>query len=120
MRFATANRNGAPALPGSGHGGGRHKPLVVGHRGASGYRPEHTLASYELAARLGADYLEPDLVSTKDGVLVCRHEPEIGGTAGEVAGRHRPHLAGSGRSVTQHVRVLSTMISTRPWGVQAR
>jgi glycerophosphoryl diester phosphodiesterase len=56
------------------------RPLVIGHRGASGYRPEHTLASYELAARLGADYIEPDLVPTKDGVLVCRHEPEIGGT----------------------------------------
>ncbi|OLR90908.1 glycerophosphodiester phosphodiesterase [Actinokineospora bangkokensis] len=55
-------------------------PLVIGHRGASGYRPEHTLASYELAARMGADYIEPDLVSTKDGVLVARHEPEIGGT----------------------------------------
>jgi glycerophosphoryl diester phosphodiesterase len=56
------------------------RTLVIGHRGASGYRPEHTLASYELAARLGADFLEPDLVPTKDGVLVCRHEPEIGGT----------------------------------------
>jgi glycerophosphoryl diester phosphodiesterase len=54
--------------------------LVIGHRGASGYRPEHTLASYELAARMGADYIEPDLVSTKDGVLVARHEPEISGT----------------------------------------
>jgi glycerophosphoryl diester phosphodiesterase len=53
---------------------------VVGHRGASGYRPEHTLTSYELAARMGADHMEPDLVSTKDRVLVCRHEPEIGGT----------------------------------------
>jgi glycerophosphoryl diester phosphodiesterase len=52
-------------------------PLVLGHRGASGYRPEHTLASYELATRLGADYIEPDLVATKDGVLVARHEPEI-------------------------------------------
>jgi glycerophosphoryl diester phosphodiesterase len=55
-------------------------PLVIGHRGASGYRPEHTLASYELAARMGADYIEPDLVSTKDGVLVARHEPEISAT----------------------------------------
>ncbi|WP_246060538.1 glycerophosphodiester phosphodiesterase [Nocardioides dongxiaopingii] len=55
-------------------------PLVFGHRGASGYRPEHTLASYELAIRLGADYIEPDLVSTKDGVLVTRHENEIGTT----------------------------------------
>lgn len=62
-------------------------PLIIGHRGAAGYRPEHTLASYELAARLGADYLEPDLVSTADGVLVARHEPEIGGTT-DVA-RHR-------------------------------
>ncbi|MFI1988601.1 glycerophosphodiester phosphodiesterase [Actinoplanes sp. NPDC020271] len=75
---------GALASPALAHEepGGR-KPgttLVVGHRGASGYRPEHTLASYELAARMGADYMEPDLVSTKDGVLVCRHEPEIGGT----------------------------------------
>src|SRR5262249_6746815 len=43
--------------------------LVIGHRGASGYRPEHTLASYELAARLGADFVEPDLVSTSDHVL---------------------------------------------------
>ncbi len=55
-------------------------PLVIGHRGASGYRPEHTLESYRLAAEMGADYIEPDLVSTKDGVLVARHEPEIGGT----------------------------------------
>jgi glycerophosphoryl diester phosphodiesterase len=54
--------------------------IVIGHRGAAGYRPEHTLASYELAARLGADFMEPDLVVTSDGVLVCRHEPEIGGT----------------------------------------
>jgi glycerophosphoryl diester phosphodiesterase len=59
--------------------------LVVGHRGASGYRPEHTLASYELAARMGADYIEPDVVSTKDGVLVTRHENEISGTT-DVAG----------------------------------
>src|SRR5215207_2432591 len=54
--------------------------LVIGHRGASGYRPEHTLAAYELAARQGADYIEPDLVITKDGVLVARHEPEISTT----------------------------------------
>ena len=55
-------------------------PLVIGHRGAPGYRPEHTLASYELAARMGADYIEPDLVSTKDHVLVARHENEISAT----------------------------------------
>ncbi|ABD11799.1 glycerophosphoryl diester phosphodiesterase [Frankia casuarinae] len=69
-----------------GSGGGQRRPtLVIGHRGAAGYRPEHTLASYELAARLGADFVEPDLVSTRDGVLVCRHEPEIGGTTDVVA-----------------------------------
>ncbi|MGW9206918.1 glycerophosphodiester phosphodiesterase [Embleya sp. NPDC055664] len=55
-------------------------PIVIGHRGASGYRPEHTLESYRLAIRMGADYIEPDLVSTKDGVLVARHENEISGT----------------------------------------
>jgi glycerophosphoryl diester phosphodiesterase len=55
-------------------------PIVIGHRGASGYRPEHTLEAYRLAIRLGADYIEPDLVSTKDGVLVARHENEISGT----------------------------------------
>jgi glycerophosphoryl diester phosphodiesterase len=54
--------------------------IVIAHRGASGYRPEHTLASYELAIEQGADYIEPDLVITKDGVLVARHENEIGGT----------------------------------------
>ncbi|MEU4361998.1 esterase-like activity of phytase family protein [Promicromonospora sp. NPDC023987] len=53
---------------------------VVGHRGASGYRPEHTLAAYETAINQCADYIEPDVVSTKDGVLVARHENEIGGT----------------------------------------
>ena len=55
-------------------------PIVIAHRGASGYRPEHTLASYELAIEQGADFIEPDLVATKDGVLVARHENEIGGT----------------------------------------
>src|SRR5665811_1912477 len=66
-------------------------PLVIGHRGAAGYRPEHTLASYELAARMGADLIEPDLVATKDHVLVARHENEIGGTT-DVASR--PQFAG--------------------------
>src|SRR3954454_15299448 len=55
-------------------------PVVVGHRGAAGYRPEHTLASYLLAIEQGADYIEPDLVSTRDGVLVARHENQIGAT----------------------------------------
>jgi glycerophosphoryl diester phosphodiesterase len=55
-------------------------PLVIAHRGASAYRPEHTLAAYALAIDMGADVIEPDVVSTKDGVLVARHENEIGGT----------------------------------------
>jgi len=79
-----------PALA-AGHDHDRVTSEVFGHRGAAGYRPEHTLASYELAARIGADFIEPDLVATKDGVLVCRHEPEIGGTT-DVASR--PEFAG--------------------------
>ena len=51
--------------------------LIIAHRGASGYRPEHTASAYELAAQMGADYLEPDLVMTRDGVLVDRHEPRL-------------------------------------------
>ncbi len=54
--------------------------IVIGHRGACGYRPEHTLESYELAAAQGADYLEPDLVCTADGVLVCRHDVDLSDT----------------------------------------
>lgn len=71
-------------------GHGWPTPFVVGHRGASAYRPEHTVASWELAARIGADVIEPDLVSTRDGVLVCRHENEISGTT-DVA--RRPEFA---------------------------
>jgi glycerophosphoryl diester phosphodiesterase len=55
-------------------------PVVIGHRGAPAHRPEHTLASYVLAAERGADFLEPDLVATADGVLVARHDPELGAT----------------------------------------
>ena len=60
--------------------GSLSQPIVIGHRGASAYRPEHTLASYELAIEQGADFIEPDLVSTRDGILVARHENEISGT----------------------------------------
>ncbi|MFD7304216.1 MULTISPECIES: glycerophosphodiester phosphodiesterase [Streptomyces] len=67
-------------------------PTIIGHRGASGYRPEHTLAAYQLALDMGADIVEAgDLVPTKDGHLVCRHEPEIGGTT-DVA--DHPEFAG--------------------------
>ena len=63
------------------------RPLVIAHRGASGHRPEHTLAAYALAIDMGADYIEPDLVITRDSVLVARHENEIGGTT-DVAMRY--------------------------------
>jgi glycerophosphoryl diester phosphodiesterase len=66
--------------PAGATGGGGSAALVVGHRGASGYRPEHTLEAYTLAVRQCADFIEPDVVATKDGVLVARHENEIGGT----------------------------------------
>ncbi len=61
-------------------------PIVIAHRGASGYRPEHTLAAYELAIEQGADFIEPDLVPTADGVLVARHENELSGST-DVASR---------------------------------
>lgn len=64
---------------------------VIAHRGASGERPEHTLESYRLAIEQGADYIEPDLVMTGDGVLIARHENEIGGTT-DVA-EHKQFLA---------------------------
>jgi glycerophosphoryl diester phosphodiesterase len=60
--------------------------IVIAHRGASAYRPEHTLASYELAIAMGADFIEPDLVATRDGELVARHENDITQTT-DVAGR---------------------------------
>ena len=67
-----------PVVWALGGGGGRDEsPLVIGHRGAAGYLPDHTLEGYELAIKLGADYIEPDLVATKDGHLIARHEPNI-------------------------------------------
>jgi glycerophosphoryl diester phosphodiesterase len=77
---------------------------VIAHRGASGERPEHTLESYGLAIEQGADYIEPDLVMTRDGVLIARHENEIGGTTDvaqypEFAGRRRTQII-DGESMT--------------------
>ncbi|MFN6478888.1 glycerophosphodiester phosphodiesterase [Nostoc sp. DedQUE07] len=67
-------------------------PIIIAHRGASGYRPEHTLAAYELAIALGADYIEPDLVSTKDGILIARHENEISETTNVTIHTEFAHL----------------------------
>jgi len=73
---------GAAALAGCASMGEstQKRPIIIAHRGASAYRPEHTLAAYRLAIAQGADYIEPDLVITRDGVLVCRHENEISAT----------------------------------------
>lgn len=76
---AAAATNGSARGPAAG-AQTRPAPLVIAHRGASGYRPEHTLAAYALAIEQGADFIEPDLVSTSDGVLVARHENEISET----------------------------------------
>ncbi|QSX78138.1 glycerophosphodiester phosphodiesterase family protein [Agrilutibacter solisilvae] len=86
------------------HAPDAHGLIVIGHRGASGYRPEHTLESYRLAIRQGADFIEPDLVATRDGVLVARHENEISGTTDVARHPRFAHLRTTktvdGRSVT--------------------
>ncbi len=76
----------------------RALPLVIGHRGASGYRPEHTASAYELAFALGADAVEPDVVVSRDGVPVVRHENEISGTTDVAA-----HPEFAGRRCTKEV-----------------
>ncbi|MCU4180365.1 glycerophosphodiester phosphodiesterase [Bosea sp. BH3] len=92
----TALAQPAPTLSGQ-------KPLVVAHRGASGYLPEHTLEGYKLAIEQGADFIEPDLVSTKDGVLIVRHEPMLSGTTDVAA---RPEFAN--RKITRKVDGIDT------------
>jgi len=72
-------------------------PLVIAHRGASGYRPEHTIASYTLAIEFGADYIEPDLVATRDGHLIARHEPLLDDTTDVTS---RPEFASRRSSKT--------------------
>jgi glycerophosphoryl diester phosphodiesterase len=72
-------------------------PLVIGHRGIAGYLPDHTLPGYALAIKAGADYIEPDLVSTKDGHLIARHEPNI--TTTTDVGNH-PEFADRKREAT--------------------
>ena len=79
------------------------QPVVTGHRGASGYRPEHTIEAYTLAIDQGADLIEPDLVATQDGVLIARHEPMLGSTT-DVASR--PEFAS--RKTTKMVDGVAT------------
>jgi len=78
--------------------------IVIAHRGASGERPEHTLESYRLAIEQGADYIEPDLVKTRDGMLIARHENEIGGTS-DVA--QHPEFAARRRTQTIDGEVMT-------------
>ncbi len=78
-------------------------PIVIGHRGAPGYLPDHTLEGYSKAIELGADFIEPDLVITRDGVLIARHEPMLGGTTDVSA---RPEFAA--RKTTRMVDGIST------------
>jgi len=77
--------------------GPERTPLVIGHRGASGYLPEHTLEGYALAIALGADFIEPDLVATKDGHLIARHEPNLIATTDV---KDRPEFASRFRTAT--------------------
>jgi glycerophosphoryl diester phosphodiesterase len=96
----------AASHPSTGGTAGTYKlpvPAIIGHRGASGYRPEHTFGSYQLALDLGADVIEQDLVPTKDGHLICRHEPEIGGTT-DVAS----HPEFAGRKTTKTIDGVAT------------
>jgi len=100
------------------------EPIVIGHRGASGYRPEHTLAAYRLAIQFGADYIEPDLVSTSDGVLVARHENEISGTTDvadhpEFAARETTKVI-DGRNVTGWFTEDFTLAELKTLGAKER
>jgi glycerophosphoryl diester phosphodiesterase len=81
-------------------------PLVIGHRGASGYLPEHTLEAYRLSIQQGADFIEPDLVMTKDGYLIARHEPMLGATT-DVA--EKPEFAARKR------KMLVDGVETEDW-----
>ncbi len=84
--FFEVGMTGAPAMTGDFAATRGHKalptldgkpPLIIGHRGASGYLPEHTLEAYQLAIDQGAEVIEPDFISTRDGVLIARHDPNL-------------------------------------------
>lgn len=82
LAIALAGFNGTARADRRHHDGAERpkSPLVIGHRGAAGYLPDHTLEGYALAIDMGVDFIEPDLVATKDGHLIARHEPNISGT----------------------------------------
>jgi glycerophosphoryl diester phosphodiesterase len=97
QRLTPPGGSGPATVPPSSPLGVRHQPLIIGHRGASAYRPEETLDSYRLAIAQGADYIEADLVLTSDDALVARHENELSATT-DVA--HRPEFADRRRTKT--------------------
>jgi len=88
-------------------------PLVIAHRGASGYLPEHTLAGYELAVRMGADYIEPDLQLTSDGVLVAMHDETLQRTT-NIAERYAPR--NGGYKVADYTLAEIRMLTVKPTG----
>jgi glycerophosphoryl diester phosphodiesterase len=101
-----------------------NKAIVIAHRGASGERPEHTIESYRLAIEQGADYIEPDLVMTRDGVLIARHENEIGGTTDvaahpEFAARRRTQII-DGESMTGWFTEDFTLAEIKTLGARER
>ncbi|WP_433888263.1 glycerophosphodiester phosphodiesterase [Streptomyces sp. CA-111067] len=100
---APAHPAAKPGTPGKSRPGGLPVPAIVGHRGTAGYRPEHTFGSYDHALEIGADIVEQDVVPTRDGHLVCRHEPEIGGTT-DVA----DHAEFAGRRTTKTIDGVPT------------
>lgn len=91
LLLAGAAAPGAAAVPAHAAQGSRGGPLVIGHRGAAGWRPEHTAAAYTYGVQTGADWIEPDLVPTRDHVLVVRHENDISQTTDVAA---HPEFAG--------------------------
>src|SRR3712207_7345704 len=86
------------------------RPVVIGHRGAPAYRPEHTAASFELAIDLGADLIEPDVVVSRDGVLVVRHENELSLSTD----RKSTRLNSSHANISYAVFCLKKKITTNP------
>ena len=86
----------SPQAPADAKDGGRAEPLVIGHRGAPGYLPDHTLEGQALAIELGADYVDVDLVATKDCHLIVRHEPNLVATTNV---KDLPQFAGRKRKV---------------------
>lgn len=90
-------------------------PLVIGHRGSPGNLPEHTLAGYALAIEHGADFIEPDLVSTKDGVLIARHEPYLGGDNEAFAGADSTDVASRPEFASRKKAIVLDGVALTGW-----